>query len=120
MIHGASHKNADSTWEATYTRHELATSLSIAQPPLAVVEQRLRDAWDVWDKVNARGEAGVKYMRQHPGDVKAKALLAELRTAEPAAWAAVEAALVAYEARFDLESVLVDALAAPVQMERML
>ena len=87
---------------------------------MAVVEQRLRDAWAKWDTVNQRGEAGVKYMRQHPGDVKAKALLAELRTAEPAAWAAVEAALAAYEARFDLESVLVDALSAPGVVERML
>lgn len=121
VIHGKARLLDDGTWEATYTRHELVTCLAIVNPPLPECERRLKAAWDAWDKINQRGEAGVKYMRQHPGDAKAKALLAELRQAEPAAWGEVEAAMAAYEARFDLESIMIDSLTEPgVVVERAL
>lgn len=91
----------DGCIEARYTRPQLAEVLAIALP-LDRARADAEAAYAAWDDLNRRGQIGAEYLRAHPDSDKARARLVELRQAEPALWAAVEAARQRYEIAHDL------------------
>lgn len=95
----------DGCIDARYERPQLAAVLAMAMP-LDGAETTLLAAYAAWDDLNRRGQIGAEYLQAHPDSVKARERLAELRRAEPALWATVEAARHRYEMAADLAAAI--------------